>query len=67
VLDTDGVDEDGYRVSSFSGSGNCVAVARRIGGGFLVRHSRDGGPSIAFTAEEWRAFLDGVKAGEFDF
>lgn len=33
----------------------------------LVRDSKDPqGPHLHFTLDEWRAFLDGVKKGEFD-
>ena len=33
----------------------------------LVRHSQDpGGPVLRFTFPEWRAFLRGVGAGEFE-
>ena len=32
-----------------------------------VRHSLDqSGPVLAFTHGEWRAFLTGARAGEFD-
>ncbi|WP_433519999.1 DUF397 domain-containing protein [Nonomuraea sp. CA-143628] len=32
-----------------------------------VRDSKDrGGPLLTFTPGEWRAFLGGVKDGEFD-
>lgn len=57
-----------FRKSSFSGgdSGACVEVARRperIG----IRDSKDpASPVLEFTPPEWRAFIEGVKAGEFD-
>jgi Domain of unknown function (DUF397) len=51
---------------SFS-NGNCVEVAGLPGGGIGVRNSRDtGGPVLSFTPGEWRAFLGGVRNGEFD-
>jgi hypothetical protein len=31
-----------------------------------LRSSRDVSVIVTFTAVEWRSFLDGVKAGEFD-
>ena len=56
-----------WRKSSRSGSGNCVEVALLPGGGAAVRHSADrGGPMLQFTANEWAAFLEGVKTAEFD-
>jgi hypothetical protein len=51
---------------SFS-NGNCVEVATLPGGGIGVRNSRDAaGPVLAFTRDEWHAFLGGVRNGEFD-
>ena len=48
-------------------NGNCVEVAGLAGGGIAVRNSRDTcGPVLRFTPEEWRAFLGGVRNGEFD-
>ncbi len=52
--------------SSRSGANNdnCVEVANLSGGGRAVRDSKDpGGPVLMFGAVEWRAFLQGVKAG----
>jgi hypothetical protein len=48
-------------------NGNCVEVTSLPGGKIGVRNSRDStGPVLRFTTEEWRAFLDGVRNGEFD-
>jgi hypothetical protein len=58
-----------WRKSTFSGSngGGCVEVARNLPGVIAVRDSKDReGPALVFTPEEWRAFLDGVRAEEFD-
>jgi Domain of unknown function (DUF397) len=58
-----------WRKSSFSGSngGGCVEVARNLPGVVAVRDSKDReGPALVFTPDEWRAFLDGVRAAEFD-
>jgi hypothetical protein len=58
-----------WRKSSFSGSngGGCVEVARNLPGVVAVRDSKDReGPALVFAADEWRAFLDGVHADEFD-
>jgi hypothetical protein len=44
-----------------------VEVAELIDGGRAVRHSKDpDGPRLRFTASEWKAFIAGVKDGEFD-
>jgi Domain of unknown function (DUF397) len=54
--------------SSFSGSngGNCVEVAF-IATGVGVRDSKQQGrgPVLMFGAGEWRAFVAGVRSGEF--
>jgi hypothetical protein len=49
-----------------SGSGNCVEIAE-IGDAVAVRDSKNpGGPVLIFAPDEWRAFVGGVKGGEFD-
>lgn len=58
-----------WRKSSFSGPPhkNCVEVAGAGAGAVSVRDSKDpSGPVLAFTRDEWIAFLRGVRAGEFD-
>lgn len=54
--------------SSFSyANGNCVEVAGLLGKVILIRDSKDAdGPVLAFSPDEWDAFLDGVRNGEFD-
>jgi hypothetical protein len=48
-------------------NGNCVEVSELSEGAVCVRNSRDReGPVLRFTPEEWRAFLGGVRNGEFD-
>ena len=48
-------------------NGNCVEVASLPGGEVGVRNSRNSaGPVLTFTSAEWRAFLGGVRNGEFD-
>jgi hypothetical protein len=48
-------------------NGNCVEVAHLPGGEIGVRNSRNSsGPVLRFTPDEWRAFLGGVRNGEFD-
>ena len=53
--------------SSYSANeGECVEIAELPDGGHAVRDSKDkDGPVLRFTSAEWRAFLRGVKAGEF--
>ena len=55
-----------WRKSSHSGSNGCIEVAGS-GDQVAVRDSKDpSGPVLVFTPHEWRAFLDGVRDGEFD-
>ena len=55
-----------WRKSARSGHDGCVEVAfadRRI----AVRDSKDRkGPVLVFTPREWKAFVGGVRDGEFD-
>jgi predicted secreted Zn-dependent protease len=47
-------------------SGACVEVAANQNT-ILIRNSREpDGPLIEYTAEEWHAFVSGVKKGDFD-
>lgn len=57
-----------FKKSSFSGAGNanCVEVGFVIAE-VLLRDSKDpNGPVLRFTTSEWAAFIDGVKAEEFE-
>jgi hypothetical protein len=48
-------------------NGNCVEVADLLGGQVGMRDSKDAsGPVLGFPPEEWRAFLHGIRNGEFD-
>jgi hypothetical protein len=57
-----------WQKSSLSfANGNCAEVADLGGGKVGVRNSRDpAGAFLSFTADEWHAFLGGVRNGEFD-
>ncbi|WP_131784270.1 DUF397 domain-containing protein [Protofrankia symbiont of Coriaria ruscifolia] len=54
--------------SSYSNGagGMCVEVAKLDSGVILRDSVQPDGPVLSFSREEWRAFLDGVKDGEFD-
>jgi Domain of unknown function (DUF397) len=50
-----------------SAQGNCVETAMLPGHGVAVRNSRyPQGPALIFSQDEVRAFLQGVKDGDFD-
>jgi hypothetical protein len=50
-----------------SAQGNCVEAARLSSGEVAVRNSRyPEGPALIFNHAELRAFLEGVKDGDFD-
>ncbi len=46
---------------------SCVEVAELPAGGMAVRDGKlqEGSAVLVFTADEWRAFVAGVKQGEF--
>jgi hypothetical protein len=55
-----------WRKSTYSGgNGSCVEIAD-LGTATAVRDSKDRtGPNLVFAAEEWRSFLDGIKASSY--
>ncbi|AYF75171.1 DUF397 domain-containing protein [Nocardia yunnanensis] len=56
------------RTSTASGpNGSCVQVGYWPGRGVVVAHSKeaDNGAVLLFSAREWEAFIQGVKADEF--
>jgi hypothetical protein len=56
-----------FKSSLSFANGDCVEVAQLAAGRIGVRDSKDaGGPVLRFTLAEWRAFVGGVRNGEFD-
>lgn len=54
-----------WRVSPFcAGNGACVQIAPLAAGGRAIRDSKLGadGPVLKFSEQEWRAFVEGIKA-----
>ncbi|MFI5934904.1 DUF397 domain-containing protein [Actinoplanes sp. NPDC051494] len=55
-----------WRRSSKCANGNCIEVAK-VGESYLIRDSsRPDEQPLTFLADEWRAFVAGVKDGEFE-
>ncbi|MHC1563292.1 DUF397 domain-containing protein [Actinomycetospora sp. C-140] len=54
------------KISSFCTEGGCVGVALDQDEVRVVDTKAADGAPLRFTAEEWAAFVAGVKAGEFD-
>ena len=56
-----------HKSSRCQGS-TCVEVARVGDDTYLIRDSKQPErPALSFTRDEWTAFRDGVRAGEFSF
>jgi hypothetical protein len=61
------IDRTWIKSSLSFANGNCVEVSDQPDGVIGVRNSREReGPVLKFTADEWQAFLGGVRNGEFD-
>jgi len=59
--------EVGFHAASSCDNDSCVEVRTCDCDEVLVRDSKDpGGPVLSYTRDEWLAFLDGAKKGEFD-
>lgn len=59
-------DNFGWLISSLCDSGACVGVAR-LGNDVLIGNTSDPkAPVSRFTSQEWKAFVAGVKLGDFD-
>jgi Domain of unknown function (DUF397) len=57
-----------WRKSSYSANGaNCVEIASNLPGVVAVRDSKDRlGSALVLALDEWRQFVDGVRANKFD-
>jgi len=55
-----------WRTAVKSGADNCVQVARQGTVIMLADSKNPGGPVLSYTLQEFDAFLDGAKKGEFD-
>jgi hypothetical protein len=60
-----GIEQDSiyWRKSSLSTfNGNCLEVAKK-GDYVLVQNSRNPGPMLQFSSNDWAAFIDRIKQG----
>jgi len=56
-----------WRRSGDCGNGTCIEVAK-VNDHYLIRDSKNpANEPLAFTADEWHAFVSGVKRDEFRF
>jgi Domain of unknown function (DUF397) len=60
------LNQPAWRKASFCASGECVEVAQQDNMIVLRDSKEPRGSVLRYTAEEWRSFVRGVKAGEFD-
>jgi len=58
-------DQKEFLKSSFSGNYGCVGVMRK-NDTIMVTNTKSKNKIVEFTPYEWKCFLRGVKAGEFD-
>lgn len=55
-----------WHVARTCNAGTCVAVATN-GHEFFIGDSKSvDAPVLAYSRDEWRTFVDGVKRGDFD-
>ncbi len=56
-----------WQKSSFSGTSNCVEMAKLPTGEVALRNSRDPyGPALIYTRGEIEVLLQGARDGDFD-
>lgn len=55
-----------WRTSATCATQDCVAVAMSGDTVYVRRAEAPAGLTLEFTTEEWRAFLAGVRLGQFD-
>jgi Domain of unknown function (DUF397) len=66
MTNTPHLGQSSWRIAKMSADANCVQV-RSDNDMVIVGNSRfPDGPFLSYTKDEWIAFLDGAKKGEFD-
>lgn len=54
-----------WRTSTFSGGTNCVQVGS-TDGMIMIGDTKNPDQVLSYSRQEWAAFLEGAKHGEFD-
>lgn len=61
------LDSAPWQKSSYCSENGCVEVAQ-VGDSYAVRDRKNPQTAVlVFDRAEWKAFINGVKAGEFDY
>jgi hypothetical protein len=61
------LDDTWRKATKSNNNGACAELRAGADGGVQIRDSKNpDGPTLVFTAQEWDAFLDGAKNGEFE-
>jgi hypothetical protein len=55
-----------WEISQFNQGNSCVEVGFAPNARIVRDSNNRSGPSLRFTLEEWRVFVQGVKSGQFD-
>ena len=55
-----------WRVARDCDAGNCVRVAPRADMIVIGDTKNPDGPVLSYSRAEWVAFVDGIRAGDFD-
>jgi hypothetical protein len=55
-----------WKTAVMSGRANCVQIAQCDDMVMIADSKNAAGPFLSYTAQEWHAFLDGARKGEFD-
>jgi hypothetical protein len=66
ISDPEDREKSAWRVSRLCHTGNCVRVAVSGNNIVLGDSKLPDGPVLSYTRDEWVAFVEGVKLGDFD-
>jgi Domain of unknown function (DUF397) len=55
-----------WRVALACNGGECIQVAPQGGEIIIGDSKKPNGPVLTYSRSEWRAFVDGIRQGDFD-